>query len=89
MGLFHFILTNLIPNPNGLIVVFSNSCRQKFTFEITGGSVTYLGPDDYHEPEYDVCYGGCGVCFYWGTPISGLLPLRSHNIPISLDAPRI
>jgi class 3 adenylate cyclase len=48
-----FLLTNLPPNPNGLIVVISNGCRQKFTFEITGGSVTYLGPEDYHEPEYE------------------------------------
>jgi hypothetical protein len=48
-----FILPNLPPNPNGLIVVISNGCRQKFTFEITGGSVTYLGPKDYHEPEYE------------------------------------
>jgi hypothetical protein len=48
-----FILQSLPPKPNGLIVVISNGCKQKFTFDITGGSVTYLGPEDYHEPEYE------------------------------------
>lgn len=48
-----FLLPNLPPDPKGLIVVISNACRQVFTFEITGEEVTYLGPEDLHEFEYE------------------------------------
>jgi hypothetical protein len=47
-----FLLPDLPPDPNGLIVVISNECDQQFTFEITGDEVIYLGPKDAHEPEY-------------------------------------
>jgi class 3 adenylate cyclase len=47
-----FLLPNLPPDPNGLIVVISNECDQQFTFEITGDEVIYLGPKDAHEADY-------------------------------------
>ena len=48
-----FLLPNLPPDPNGLVVVIWNECNQAITFEITGADVTYLGPGDFHEIEYD------------------------------------
>jgi len=48
-----FLLPNLPPDPNGLIVVIWNECDQVITFDITGTDVTYLGPGDLHEHEYD------------------------------------
>ncbi|KAL3931526.1 MAG: hypothetical protein SGBAC_011269, partial [Bacillariaceae sp.] len=48
-----FLLPNLPPDPNGLVVVIWNECDQVITFDITGTEVTYLGPGDLHEPEYD------------------------------------
>lgn len=48
-----FFLPSLPPKPNGIFVVISNTCDQVFTFEITGTEVIYLGPEDFHEPEYD------------------------------------
>ncbi|KAL3926380.1 MAG: hypothetical protein SGBAC_013500, partial [Bacillariaceae sp.] len=48
-----FLLPSLPPDPNGLVVVIWNECDQVITFDITGTEVTYLGPGDLHEPEYD------------------------------------
>ncbi|KAL3926267.1 MAG: hypothetical protein SGBAC_013542, partial [Bacillariaceae sp.] len=48
-----FLLPNLPPDPNGLVVVIWNECDQVITFDITGTEVTDLGPGDLHEPEYD------------------------------------
>lgn len=47
-----FLLPNLPPNPNGLIVTLRNECDQRFSFEITGDEVIYLGPGEYHEADY-------------------------------------
>lgn len=34
-------------------MVFDNVCTQKFTYEVNGPSVVYLGTGDYHDPKYD------------------------------------
>lgn len=47
-----FLLPNLPPNPNGLIVTLRNECDQSFSFEITGDEVICLGPGEHHEAEY-------------------------------------
>jgi len=56
-----FLLPNLPPDPNGLVVVIWNECDQVFTFEITGSDVTYLGADDLHEEEYDTLKQVCDL----------------------------
>jgi len=48
-----FLLPNLPPDPNGLIVTLQNECDQSFSFEITGEEVIYLGSGDYHEEAYE------------------------------------
>ncbi|KAL3933781.1 MAG: hypothetical protein SGBAC_010248 [Bacillariaceae sp.] len=48
-----FLLPNLPPDPNGLIVTLRNECDQNFSFEITGEEVIYLGSGDYHEEAYE------------------------------------
>lgn len=48
-----FLLPNLPPDPNGLIVTLRNECEQSFSFEITGEEVIYLGQGDYHEDDYE------------------------------------
>jgi len=44
-----FLLPNLPPDPNGLIVVIWNEFNQAITCDITGTDVTYLGPGDLHD----------------------------------------
>ncbi|CAJ1946025.1 unnamed protein product [Cylindrotheca closterium] len=48
-----FLLPNLPPDANGLVVVIWNECDQVITFDITGTDVTYLGPGDLHEDKFN------------------------------------
>ena len=38
---------------HALLVVFDNTCGQRFSYEVVGGTATYLGPGDFHEPRFD------------------------------------
>ncbi|CAJ1963516.1 unnamed protein product [Cylindrotheca closterium] len=38
---------------NGLVLVIANGCRQEMTFEFIDGEAIYLGPGDYHDPEFE------------------------------------
>jgi hypothetical protein len=55
---WHSYFQNVIPEGiNGIIVVVENTCDQVFSYRIDGPEVTYLGPQDYHDPshqEYEV-----------------------------------
>eukprot|EP00980_Cylindrotheca_fusiformis_P024185 scaffold11607_cov88-Cylindrotheca_fusiformis.AAC.2 len=48
-----FILPNMPPDPNGILVVIGNSCNQEFTFALTDNDVIYLGDGDLHEAKYE------------------------------------
>eukprot|EP00980_Cylindrotheca_fusiformis_P018038 scaffold5770_cov101-Cylindrotheca_fusiformis.AAC.1 len=48
-----FILPNMPPDPDGIIIVISNSCGQQVTFALTDNDVIYLGDSDLHESEYE------------------------------------
>lgn len=48
------LLREILPQgSDGIIVVVENSCDQKFSYQINGPDTVYLGPDDYHDPEYN------------------------------------
>jgi hypothetical protein len=50
---WHSYFQNVIPEGiNGIIVVVQNTCDQKFSYRIDGPEVTYLGPQDYHDPSH-------------------------------------
>lgn len=42
-----------LPHSNGLILVITNGCKQTMTFEFIDGEAIYLGPEDYHDPEFE------------------------------------
>lgn len=42
-----------LPNSNGLILVITNGCKQTMTFEFIDGEASYLGPGDFHDPEFE------------------------------------
>eukprot|EP00980_Cylindrotheca_fusiformis_P019530 scaffold6768_cov109-Cylindrotheca_fusiformis.AAC.5 len=66
-----FILPNMPPDPDGLIVVISNSCQKEFTFALTDIDLVLLGDGDLHEAEYESLKRE----FYFapkGSPISGI-----------------
>jgi class 3 adenylate cyclase len=45
---------NILPeNTNGIIVVLENTCDQKYTYQVNGPSVEYIGPGDQHDSVYD------------------------------------
>jgi len=47
-------LENILPKGKiGLIVVFSNTCNQTFTYEINGREAEWLGSGDHHDPHFD------------------------------------
>eukprot|EP00980_Cylindrotheca_fusiformis_P023107 scaffold10127_cov103-Cylindrotheca_fusiformis.AAC.2 len=48
-----FILPNMPPDADGLIVVVSNSCQKEFTFALTDVDVIHLGDGDLHQAEYE------------------------------------
>eukprot|EP00980_Cylindrotheca_fusiformis_P007472 scaffold1549_cov105-Cylindrotheca_fusiformis.AAC.1 len=48
-----FILPNMPPDADGLIVVVSNSCQKVITFALTDVDVVYLGDGDLHQAEYE------------------------------------
>ncbi|CAJ1963470.1 unnamed protein product [Cylindrotheca closterium] len=69
-----FFLEHIPPATNGLIVVMRNACDQVFTFDLTGEEVTYLGPEDFHEEEYEFYLQTVALTgtesIYTGTPLS-------------------
>ena len=69
-----FFLAHLPPDVFGLIVVVSNTCGQSFTFDITGTTANYLGPEDIHEEEYEYYQETYGLeghsSMYTGTRLS-------------------
>eukprot|EP00980_Cylindrotheca_fusiformis_P021073 scaffold8079_cov121-Cylindrotheca_fusiformis.AAC.1 len=72
-----FILPNMPPDPEGLIIVISNTCEQQFTFALTDNDVIYLGDGDLHESEYE----SLEKEFYFtprGSPISGITMSQTH-----------
>jgi hypothetical protein len=38
---------------DGIVIVVEDTCDEKFSFEINGPDVTYLGDGDHHDKEYD------------------------------------
>lgn len=48
-----FLLAYLPSRLEGLLVVVTNSCGQVFSFLVSGKTVSYLGPNDYHTDEYE------------------------------------
>ena len=45
---------NILPeNAIGVTVILENSCEQKYTYQINGPSVVYVGPGDQHDTKYD------------------------------------
>eukprot|EP00980_Cylindrotheca_fusiformis_P002072 scaffold463_cov92-Cylindrotheca_fusiformis.AAC.1 len=72
-----FILPNMPPDPDGLIVVISNSCEQQVTFSLTDVDVIHLGDGDMHEAEYESLRRE----FYFTpteSPISGITMTRNY-----------
>eukprot|EP00980_Cylindrotheca_fusiformis_P007486 scaffold1549_cov105-Cylindrotheca_fusiformis.AAC.15 len=66
-----FILPNMPPDADGLIVVVSNTCQKEFTFALTDVDVIHLGDGDLHQAEYESLKRE----FYFapsGSPISGI-----------------
>ena len=50
---YHLIQDILPANNDGVIVVFENTCGQRFTYMINGPYSVYLGIGDLHDPQYD------------------------------------
>jgi hypothetical protein len=51
---WHSYFLNVIPEGiNGILVVVQNTCNQTFSYRIDGPEVTYLGPQDHHDPDHD------------------------------------
>jgi hypothetical protein len=49
-----YMMRDILPqDSNGILVVFESACVQKFTFEVNGSDVVYLGAGDYSDPKYD------------------------------------
>jgi hypothetical protein len=49
-----YMISDILPQgSNGVLVVFESACAQKFTFEVNGPEVVYLGAGEYHDPKYD------------------------------------
>eukprot|EP00980_Cylindrotheca_fusiformis_P011505 scaffold2696_cov104-Cylindrotheca_fusiformis.AAC.4 len=72
-----FLLPNMPPDPDGLIVVIGNSCDQQLTLELTDDDVIYLGDVDLHEAEFE----SFKKEFYFtpiGSPISGIEMSRTY-----------
>jgi hypothetical protein len=38
---------------DGIVIVVEDTCDEKFSFEVNGPNVTYLGDGDHHDKEYD------------------------------------
>lgn len=48
------LFTAVLPsNSNRLVCVVRNTCNQVFTFEVTGETATYMGPEDLHDENFD------------------------------------
>lgn len=48
------LFTSVLPsNSNRLVCVVRNTCNQVFTFEVTGETATYMGPEDLHDENFD------------------------------------
>jgi hypothetical protein len=51
---WHSFFQNVIPEGiNGIVIVVRNTCDQEFSYRIDGPEVSYLGPKDHHDPDYD------------------------------------
>jgi hypothetical protein len=51
---WHSFFQNVIPEGiNGIVIVVRNTCDQEFSYRIDGPEVSYLGPKDHHDPNYD------------------------------------
>lgn len=48
-----FLFNQLPESSRGIVVVFENTCRPSFTYQIFGQTATYLGRDDHHNHQYD------------------------------------
>lgn len=47
-------LINILPlGERGMVVVFSNTCNQSFTYQINGHEAEYIGIGDQHDPQFD------------------------------------
>ena len=48
------LLKNVFPEgAHAFVVVFDNTCGQQFSYEVVGGTSTYLGPGDLHDSKFD------------------------------------
>lgn len=51
---WRFYFVNIMPvHVQGMICVIANSWNQTFTYRIDGPEVTFLGPGDRHDPDYE------------------------------------
>jgi hypothetical protein len=51
---WHSYFQNVLPEGiDGILVVVKNTCTQTFSYRIDGPEVTYLGPEDRHDPSHD------------------------------------
>jgi hypothetical protein len=49
-----YMVRDILPRGStGILVVFENACTQKFTDEVNGPDVVYLGAGEYSDPNYD------------------------------------
>jgi hypothetical protein len=49
-----YMIRDILPEgSSGILVVFDSACTQKFTYEVNGPDVVYLGAGDYGDPKYD------------------------------------
>jgi hypothetical protein len=49
-----YMIRDILPQgSNGILVVFESACTQKFTYEVNGPHVVYLGAGEYNDPKYD------------------------------------
>jgi hypothetical protein len=47
-------LENILPfSQRGLVVVFTNTCNQAFTYQVNGYEAEWLGPGDLHDSQFD------------------------------------
>jgi len=52
---WHNLFDRLLPDSaHGVMVVLKDSCGHVMTYELNGALATYLGPEDFHDPAYDV-----------------------------------
>jgi hypothetical protein len=85
-----YMIKDILPQgSNGILVVFDSSCTQKFTYEVNGPDVHYLGTGEHNDPNYDHMSIGSLVSdlrFYSNEPstYSGL-PLDDSYCPMYIS----